>query len=669
MAVLFVEDRAPPQPPQTIDPWARAGESVVGRLQARWTAWRDRVRAPEAVVQWLREGVRLVAVEKVGELKERNRVGRGEEERWVQQEIWRLWRLGALEPCGKEDVDAVSPLHLVPKPGMKKYRLVVDQRAVNSSQPRMPFKFEGLGTFLAMVEPEDFLVSWDLAEGYMHVLVEERSRRLMGVIWKGKVFRFVTLTFGLSVSPWYFCKTMRVLLCHWREKGCRVANHVDDFILAAKTKEEARKKRDACADDMTELGLVREVSKGDWEPTQRLKHLGLIIDTLRRVVEVPQDKLEHAAEVITKILEANQAGGAITARWLASLAGSLISVERAFGPARLMTRAMYGVIGARDRKPWEWNQRVQLTGQVVQDLQWLQQNLHAHNGRLAWRPPVVRVMEVDASTSVGCGGRLLGLGRDPERRFGLSWSAELKREWGLEHINIMELAAVLMGLLSFGGLLHDSNLEVRLDSAVAKAYLERSGGRGADKHYTEMMRILRRIMEVAWKGNINLLAPVWIPGSENEAADFESRMVDWHDWFVKRGCFQRINRLWGPHTCDRFADSNNSQLPVFNSWRWCPNTSGVDTFTQEWDGLSWVVAPVALMHKVLKTVIFWRARATVVVPLWPGQPWWPVLCELEVRRVELGARDFGAGPSGHVEPFKNEGWSYAAVLVDGARKR
>jgi hypothetical protein len=50
----------------------------------------------------------------------------------------------------------------------------------------------------------------------------------------------------------------------------------------------------------------------------------------------------------------------------------------------------------------------------------------------------------------------------------------------------------------------------------------------------------------------------WIPRSENEKADYISRLIDHEDWEVSGNLFDLMNGLWGPFTIDRFANFNNN---------------------------------------------------------------------------------------------------------------
>ena len=47
----------------------------------------------------------------------------------------------------------------------------------------------------------------------------------------------------------------------------------------------------------------------------------------------------------------------------------------------------------------------------------------------------------------------------------------------------------------------------------------------------------------------------WIPRSDNEVADYFSKIVDFDDWGVKDSYFHTLNSIWGPFNVDCFANS------------------------------------------------------------------------------------------------------------------
>ena len=101
----------------------------------------------------------------------------------------------------------------------------------------------------------------------------------------------------------------------------------------------------------------------------------------------------------------------------------------------------------------------------------------------------------------------------------------------------------------------------------------------------DLHRLAIKIFQFCAEHSIHLEVQ-WIPRTENEGADYISRLVDFE--------------LWGPHTVDCFANYYTAKLPRFFSRFWNPGTSGIDFFAQELSSENClVVPPVALVARVI----------------------------------------------------------------------
>ena len=122
------------------------------------------------------------------------------------------------------------------------------------------------------------------------------------------------------------------------------------------------------------------------------------------------------------------------------------------------------------------------------------------------------------------------------------------------------------------------------------------------------------------------IEPEWIPREENELADYISKLRDYDDWMVHPIIFQQIDKLWGPHTVDRFANTHNAQLERFNSRFWNPGTEAVDTFMADWSGENnWWCPPVALIPRLIQHASRTKAEGTLIISQWPSAPFWPLI--------------------------------------------
>ena len=118
-----------------------------------------------------------------------------------------------------------------------------------------------------------------------------------------------------------------------------------------------------------------------------------------------------------------------------------------------------------------------------------------------------------------------------------------------------------------------------------------------------------------------------IPRSDLERVDYKSRIVDLNDWRINSSCFEYIEKLWGPHTVDCFANYYNKKVETFFLQFWNSNSSGVDFFCTECRKRE-LFGCSACNHDYEGHPLLVRKSNdwyTVIVPFWPSAYFWPVI--------------------------------------------
>jgi len=152
-----------------------------------------------------------------------------------------------------------------------------------------------------------------------------------------------------------------------------------------------------------------------------------------------------------------------------------------------------------------------------------------------------------------------------------------------------ELTAIYRTVLSLQGQLAGHKVRWYSDSANAVSIITK----GSCKPVLQDIAV--ELLSVCQRQSIVLL-PAWLPRHNNKVADKLSRFPDRDDWALEALWFRYLENLWGPHSVDRFASHYNAQLSCFNSQFWCPGTSGVDCFLQDWSkDNNWLCPPVHLI--------------------------------------------------------------------------
>ena len=118
-----------------------------------------------------------------------------------------------------------------------------------------------------------------------------------------------------------------------------------------------------------------------------------------------------------------------------------------------------------------------------------------------------------------------------------------------------------------------------------------------------------------------------VPREQNQIADYLSKIVDTDDWQLNPTLFKEIDRVFGPHTVDRFASTANAQLPRFCS-RWLnPGCECVDCFTVSWEReCNWLCPPIHLLSRCIRHLLASQGDGLLLLPLWKSCICWPLLC-------------------------------------------
>ena len=96
------------------------------------------------------------------------------------------------------------------------------------------------------------------------------------------------------------------------------------------------------------------------------------------------------------------------------------------------------------------------------------------------------------------------------------------------------------------------------------------------------------------------------------------------------GVFNCLHQKWGPLNIDLFASRLSYQLDHFVSWRPDPLTIHTDAFTLDWATFrGYAFPPIALIGRCLHQIQSHQVSHMVfVAPVWPAQPWYPLLLDL-----------------------------------------
>eukprot|EP00873_Tetraselmis_striata_P027166 jgi/Tetstr1/447430/TSEL_003690.t1 len=222
-------------------------------------------------------------------------------------------------------------------------------------------RFETMRRLRYLAKRGDWAFSFDLQDGYYAMGLREDVRDYFTINVRGTLWRFAALPMGWSLSPYYFCTLMPVML-----------------QLALRLRAEIERV-------WGRRGLAKHPTKAHPEPTQQLQYLGLDLDLVTMQFRAPAAKLRRLSNLARDLLcIATRRRRHAPAKLLASLAGQGQFLYLAMPPARFYLREAHTVLG-RCSSP---SGKVVMTRQLIRDLEWGCDVPTRHNGA-----PILRTVE------------------------------------------------------------------------------------------------------------------------------------------------------------------------------------------------------------------------------------------------------------------------------------
>ena len=202
-----------------------------------------------------------------------------------------------------------------------------------------------------------------------------------------------------------------------------------------------------------------------------------------------------------------------------------------------------------------------------------------------------------------------------------------------EHINLLEMRAVLLPLRHFQEVIQRQSLLIATDNTIVVVYLQNQGG----THSFSLYLLCREIMLLCDTLQ-TVLTVRHVPGNQNLIADALSRF---HvpvntEWELHPVNFQAITLIWDRFLIELFATSLNYTLETFVSSVPDQKAWAVDAMTISWKPMfNYIFPPFRLLHRILHKIREDGCKTILIAPAWPRQSWFPDLlllsCEKPLR--------------------------------------
>ena len=206
---------------------------------------------------------------------------------------------GVINRCTPAPDQFISPVFLEPKPNGGA-RLILNLKKLNAFLSAPHFKIEDARVAARLITPKVFLATLDLKDAYYLVPVDPAYWRYLRFSFNKELFEFTCLPFGLCTAPFVFTKLLKPVMHSLRLAGYLSVVYLDDFLLVGASYEACVENVAVTCDRLASLGFLFSKNKCQFPPSQQCQFLGLLFDSARFSVELPQKRHQAVLRLIKK---------------------------------------------------------------------------------------------------------------------------------------------------------------------------------------------------------------------------------------------------------------------------------------------------------------------------------------------------------------------------------
>jgi hypothetical protein len=435
-----------------------------------------------------------------------------------------------------------------------------------------------------------------------------RARPFLSFRWQSKILQWTRLPFGLSTAPALFTRIIKKALSPLRKAGVPYVQYLDDILIVGASKSECSENADKVFTQLVNMGFRIGLKKSVLTPTQQITFLGFQLDTVRNQLSIPPEKIRKIRREAQKLLLAGQS----SARKFASVLGLLNSVAAALPQGILQTRWLQRCLARGMRASASWATTIVLTTSAASELAWWIKTMPTWNG-----VPLPLTQRLSALT-VTTDASETGWGVvTPWKVYYGEWTAKQ----AMNSSNWRELWAATTAIRLVAPRMAGCHITLQSDNSTTIAVLNRQG--------TTCSADLLRLAKLAWQTALQhrlTFQAVYIPGTENIAADRASRRAERHDYQLSDKAFAMVQASApGELRYDLFASRTSAKLPRFY-------TRQDDALTKRWPKAGgYAFPPPRLIGPTLQRMMQCRVRwMLLVTPAWGSLPTLPILQQLQI---------------------------------------
>jgi hypothetical protein len=150
------------------------------------------------------------------------------------------------------------------------FRPILNLKPLNKFIRYEHFKMENLQSVRFLLREGDWMVKLDLKDAYLTVPIHSSHQKFVRLGWKGRIYQFLCLAFGLAPAPRIFTKILKAVMAFMRKQGVRLIIYFDDILILNESREGASADLEMVMRLLQDLGFIINIEKSILDPTQKI---------------------------------------------------------------------------------------------------------------------------------------------------------------------------------------------------------------------------------------------------------------------------------------------------------------------------------------------------------------------------------------------------------------
>ena len=257
------------------------------------------------------------------------------------------------------------------------------------------FKMEDIRTATKLMPERGYMASLDLKDAYFFIPIHKSSRKYLRFQWKGQIYEWTCVPFGLSLAPWLYTKIMKSVANFLREKGLLSVVYLDDWLCFGRTEEECARNVQLTRRKLESLSFVINEEKSCMVPNTRCQFLGFVLDSVSKTLELPESKRIQLVNLIKTLRGLKSCSIREFSRTVGSISASCPAIQYGRLYSKGLERQKYLALL---RNNGDYEGIMTISQSLVADLDWWEENIQSSRNPIRQQKFVLEIFS-DASTT------------------------------------------------------------------------------------------------------------------------------------------------------------------------------------------------------------------------------------------------------------------------------